>query len=563
MGFLCAKIRKGGLGDSEVGPYSWSSSYVEDFTRRVGVVLLSGAPTGSFTVGETLTFSGGGSGVLAQDKSGESIRRLIIKLGTTSPEFSGTITGETSSATATVSSFEGFESYSEYGFRPNRIIKFLGDTYLLCYSTVFRFDKTNDYWVEAFRHITPTNSDWAGRKSGLHTVTISGTPHLVFLYSKNSDGIYRVKFDGSTWSQSQITSGYISSHNSGPGLGSIVYHNTVHLWGACNGNFSYVWNPLTDDFSTTSAPSEFTSDQAATDFCVFKDALYCVGFNRLDYSDRKPYLARFDGSVWSKLGAVDSYSLDAASADNRCCLFVGQNGYMYVVYLRKNGSGSGFCCQKLDLSSGSVVFSSKDIVMPPELRYPDVAYGFDSSCLCYVDGETGVDVSDDANPVIVLMIVGGTNAGSCTTLEFVDDATTMTFPELRAGFSAIGSVPNDKGPGGSRNYAIDVPSCVIVGNPTPVSGGERWTVQIKSPPSGAVSGLKFRALFRLSGDSSTAGVPRKWGYLTNPSAGSLSVGNRELTGLTSGTTFTVDWLAASQDGLAHLSRVIRMPVIYT
>lgn len=519
-----------------------------------GVALLSGAPTGTFSVGESLSFSGGGTADLAQDLSGASTRRLI--LNNLSGTISGTITGGTSGATASVSAFEGMEEYSfqRNASRPNRSARFMGSVYVLCYATVFKLDETNGRWVEAYRHRTPNGDRGASQKSGLHIVTAGGKTCLAFLYGTgfNYTPTYRIKFDGTTWSEASVIENQI-----GFAARSLVWNNAIYVWGFVEGYLHMAWDAATDGCAlvpTDIVPTYYPG----VDLCVYRNRLLAIAFydNNLD----RPYILEYSGGAWTLNTQLDTQNGSGGSyVDSGWCLFVGPDSNLYAIY-HKNQSGTGWRCAKLTPSGSTFTQTLVDTVIPSALRWPSgpSTGGF---WTCYVDCETGSDTSNDAAPDVYLFYAAAYTTGTTrSVMQFVDDSTTMTI--FDTGTPVDTSLPHDRLGGGTRSFLSGVLGCEITAI-TPVSGGERWTVKIESPASGAVSNVKFRALFRPATSSSNSGVPRKWGYLSNPSAGSLSVGNREVTGLTSGTSFQVTWLAVSQDAQTNFSRQLRMPLVYT
>jgi hypothetical protein len=146
-----------------------------------------------------------------------------------------------------------------------------------------------------------------------------------------------------------------------------------------------------------------------------------------------------------------------------------------------------------------------------------------------------------------------------TYYEFIDDVTEMT--QLDIGAPIEIAMPNVGQGGGDRSFISGEMDVRIISKPVSVAGGERISFMIfQKPGTSAIPNVKFRLLYNNEG-----GPPITAATLSNPSVGSLSPGNQEVTGLTAdGTTvYQVTWNAITGDGQANYSRQQRLPVVYT
>lgn len=177
------------------------------------------------------------------------------------------------------------------------------------------------------------------------------------------------------------------------------------------------------------------------------------------------------------------------------------------------------------------------------------------------DFDTAATGEVETNAWVFVTAGSATNIGTRQQLTtpgpIIVDTTVLTFASTPmfvaqgAGIPAQIRIAHSRDGGGERCFTSGGLSPSLMGAPTPINGGMRLAFRLyKKPGTPDVPNVRMRILFRLASDVSGGQVPGRWGYIGAASAGVISVGNRELTGLTadaeqggaSGTLYTMDWL---------------------
>lgn len=520
-------------------------------------VRLTGAPTGVFVAGESLSFAGGGSATLTQAAlAGPD--RLVVASPTGA--LSGLITGGTSGATATVSAVEALEDLPTRNAKIARTVEFRGAPYVVCYGTIYRLDETlggsGGRWVEAYRFVNqPTSASTARSKVGLYVLNKNGIPHLATFWTPTgiSNSYRAISADGFAWSELLVTSTGIT--NAGEQRAA-VFNNVLYIW-SFGSSQSMSWDPATDGVVThpnvTGFPGTVTNVLCSIKNRVFLTAVVSGG-NHVLYE--------LLGGTWTSRAVFAGGSIDV---HGRSVSWIGNDGFLYSI---TQAGSTGWYALKWNVDAFSVTNVSTP-VLPAALRNgagSPIVGAWD----VYQDSETAAPGTDNADVVTFLWHSTDSTVGSArATYSFADDVTEIALEDTGGAPQEI-SLPGVAEGGGHRTFFTGEFDFAFTGPPSPIVGGERWSFLIyKKPGTADVPNVKFRALWRRTTDATKGGVPGRWGFINAVNAGAISVGNREVTGLvadsvpgTPGTVYTADVLLVSQDGVPNFSRVTRAGLVY-
>lgn len=655
-----------------------------------GTITLTGAPSGAFTVGETLSFSGGGTATLTQGYAA-SPHRIIV--ASPSGVISGTITGLSSGVTAAVSTLEGAFTHpsADTNQYTSPVVEFSNRVFCLHGNTVYRLNESlgvsGGRCEEVFRLITTRAvylSDSA-TNGGMYVVYVGGIATLLAFYTSNggSGGVVRLlTMDGVSWLSADIVSGnpYFSISSAGPG---IVFNNNIYWVGTSAPGINAIYDSATDTFSGgPSSPSAGFTARRSVIF-AWDNRLFSINDN-----GSNNVVCELIAGTWTAVNF-----LPTAGASSRMFAIPGNDGAMYVAVnftlgfrMYRFGLGStievtrGVLPFGLYNGSGAVtngwcteVFTDKEFNEATVDNGPSESFlyvstndssGTNRSCYKWTDdiahqhpdarllavfalpantaAGSGVGKTLTANingpltvdsvtvnlnnRVMVIAEASGANNGiyvctdpgsggspwiltratdfdsvSSTEVDtgawaFITEGTTYT--GFRIAVSTAGPItlettaltfvglpilvledsgcpqqiriPSSTYSGGEYSFSpggLDI----RITNVLPIPGGERISYRIyKTPGAADVTSLKVRFEYRLATDDTYGRLPGRWGYIGATSVGSITVGNREITGLTAnseqgsgvGTVYTLDWMALSQDLLSNYLPVGRKLSVY-
>lgn len=521
--------------------------------ENFATILLTGAPTGTFQAGESLTFGGGGTATLTQTALTSPDRLIVANLSGT---ISGSITGGTSGATATVSSVEGLEDAPSAGSngKCGRGIEWEGVVYAVNWNTIYRLDESlggsGGRWTEAYRFTnTMTSTQAMNGNRGIYAVLLNGVQTMVALWSVSSTTTYRVRSsDGASWSEAQAS---VSLGSADARTRVTIFNNVIYFYNASNARS---FDPNTD--SVANVPG-FISDFITPQMAVHK--------NRLFVTARSSGTIRLMELVAGTLTDVHNTTISTSGAAH-WTLFTGNDGLLYTIAA---GPTNGFIAVRFTITTSIVSADVSNPVLPSALRSGN-GFSLTDGWDVYVDNESVVHTTDNPDAEILVWVATTDVAGTTrTAYRFEGSAAEMTQVDTGGAPREI-ALPNEADGGGHRSFVTGELDVRFTTAPTPVLGGVRRSFRIyKKPGSSNVTSVNFRWLWRLATDSDSGSTPGRWATLANPSAGSLGLNNKVLTGLTAdstdttpGTTYTVDALLVTADGVPNFSRVEQAPVVY-
>jgi len=511
--------------------------------------------TTNFNVGDTVTASGQTAIITSV------VTNTALYLNTLTGAFpgSGTLTDSTTSATATISGFEGLENAG--GTNTNRhharVIQFENRLYIFHFADVWRYNEVTSNWETIYRLSNVPVGTQTCRKSGLHVLNISGVPHMVAVHSTGG-GIYRIKSsNGTSWSELNLVGAGTQLGDDGH-LRSIVYQNNLYFTGNTSINGHLTWNPETDGFTTLS-PSLIPNCQAG-DFVVWRNKLYRLAADSNTVTNEGALLEFSTGTYLNRVRFTATGNLQGGGGSftqNAYCAFVGPDGDLYCIYHAFTNPNAGWKCFRIQESGG--VYTPTDItssVLPSAIRWgsggPQNGGRFEK----FIDDETNALAGGPT--IVYLWYATADSAGTTRTqYQWVSNSAEISQQDIGAPIE-IALPHNDKG-GGDRVWFTGEMDARIISKPTPIVGGERISFKIYQPTGAApISNVRFRLLYSNKGEA-----PVSIGTLSNPSTGTL-VGGNEIQGLTADgtTTYQVSWLAITSDGQTNFSRIVRAPVAY-
>lgn len=668
-----------------------ASSLGESF----GTVLLSGAPIGSFIVGETLGFAGGGTATLAQSPLAGPNRMVIAG---PSGIISGNIIGITSGARATVTSTEGAYTHPAANANQftNQVIEFGNRVFCLHGNTIYRLNeslgKAGGRCEEVFRLTSDTRASYlsdSALNAGMYVVYVDGVATLLAFYSPSSvGGSVRLRStDGVSWSAALLTpdTPSFTPTSSGPGM---VFNNNIY-WTAGTSGIT-IYDSATDTISAGPVSSPAFNTRRSTIF-AWNNRLFSVSD-----SGATNVLSELVDGIWVNVSVFPS-----SNANSRMFAVPGNDGSIYLcttsslgyrayrfgrnpllevtrgvlpfgVFAGTAPTTDGWCAEvftdkefndavvddgpmetSIYLStsdSSGVVRTCYRWADDIEHQHPDVRAVAATPLPANQSSGSGVGktlTSNEAFPLVIdgvsvdvgdRVLVAGEQIGANNGIYEVTSVGAAPAPTPADPYSVgarwvltratdFDDVSSSKVDTGAWAFVTDgdlrghrfvlstrapivletttlafasVPIMVLQGSGcpqqirlpvlgggeysfspdgldvriisvSPIVGGERISYRIfKTPSAPSVHNLKLRLLFRIPSDDFEVSVPSRWGYIGATSVGSISAGNREVSGLTAdseqgsagGTIYTLDWMATSQDVLPNHVLVDRRLVVY-
>lgn len=526
---------------------------------------------GVFTPGEALIFGGPSAATTANltsfSAASGGYRGFYLNTINTAPS-TGTITGGTSGATATIGSpagyatFEGCENNTAQNYRSGRVIQYGNIKYVLSYNDIYKYDYVSGNWESVHRKQFPATTAGIGSDLGLYVFTVSGAPLIGTVYNFGANR-YRTKSTdgGATWSDALIDVG-AGGASTGSTRG-CVFNNVLYYKVGGGAGSHESWDPSTDGFSSNTVGTQPDLSPGAgyicPDFCVWRNILYCIRPDSA-FVTNEFAVWKFGSGSWTNVVRFTAQgNVDISSFGMVHCpmLFVGDDDDLYATFYAGSAGGvQGWSMYHITESLGVYTPTSvSNPVLPAGLRWQ--AGGTDYHYGRWEKDIDGVTNGAAGGPLIINLWFAADDTLGTPRDQYLFNGPAAPLTLQDTGATVSVNIPNDNRPGGLRSWVSGQLSATIESK-TAITGGIRLSFKLYQPTGSApVAGVKFRLLFRLLGEE-----PLQSASLSNPSVGTISGGN-ENQGLTAdGTTvYQVDWLAISSDSVPNFTRFQAVPLV--